>query len=126
MGLRAAVYARCAAAAGAGDRGALRCPQQSVVSYITNLLRAANSAGLPSRRWIYEQLFSHDAPLRPEREIVEDGVLEVDGPPPDGRESWRRGELCGDLEHLGGHRRVRVYGLGFRVPLDPTRARTAE
>lgn len=85
----------------------------SAVSHVTrmNLLHVAISAGLPSRRWIYEQLFAHDAPLRPECEIVEDGVLEVDGPPPDGRESWRRGELCGDIEHLGGHRRVILLDL---------------
>lgn len=40
---------------------------------------------------------------RRERELVEDGVLEVDAPPAD-QPRWRRGELEGDLEELHGHR----------------------
>ena len=42
---------------------------------------------------------------RRERELVEDGVLEVDALPAD-QPRWRRGELEGDLEELHGHRSV--------------------
>lgn len=61
---------------------------------------------LPTHSWIYEHLFGPDATAnRRERELVEDGVIEVDGPPPEGtRDYWRRGELEGDLEQLRGHR----------------------
>lgn len=43
------------------------------------------------------------APRRLERDLVEDGRLEVDAPPP-GRERWGYDDLAGHLRDLNGHR----------------------
>lgn len=43
------------------------------------------------------------APRRVERDLVEDGRLEVDAPPP-GRQRWGDGDLQGNLRDLNGHR----------------------
>ena len=52
---------------------------------------------------------------------MEYGRLEVDGPPPDGRERWGRHDLQGGATDLTGHRRVlgqgSDVGSGFRLPL---------
>lgn len=45
--------------------------------------------------WIHEQLFAESAPERKVKLIVEDGRLEVEGKPSDGRAMWDVDELEG-------------------------------
>ncbi len=58
-------------------------------------------------RWVYEQLWGPSSQFRGEEQrLVEYGRLEVDGPPPDGRERWGRHDLQGGVTDLSGHRHV--------------------
>ena len=50
-------------------------------------------------RWVYKELWGKEAEWRHVRALVENGIMEVDGPPPDGRK-----ELVGDVTDLEGHR----------------------
>ena len=54
-------------------------------------------------RWIVETVLGAEAPRRVEKDLVEDGRLEVDAPPP-GRQRWGDGDLQGNLRDLNGHR----------------------
>lgn len=56
------------------------------------------------RRWVYEQLWGKDAEWRHVRSLVENGILEVDGPPSDGRSRWSRHDLVNEITDLEGHR----------------------
>ena len=54
---------------------------------------------------MYEQLWGPNSQFRgDEQRLVEYGRLEVDGPPPDGRERWGRHDLQGGITDLNGHR----------------------
>ena len=53
---------------------------------------------------MYEELWGKEAEWRHVRALVENGIMEVDGPPPDGRSGWSRKELVGDVTDLEGHR----------------------
>ncbi len=56
-------------------------------------------------RWVYEQLWGPSSDYRGEEQrLVDYGRLEVDGPPPDGRERWGRHDLQGGITDLTGHR----------------------
>ena len=56
------------------------------------------------RRWVYEQVWGNESEWRPVRELVEHGIMEVEGPPPDGRPRWRHRELVNNITDLEGHR----------------------
>jgi hypothetical protein len=54
---------------------------------------------------VYEQLWGPSSDYRGEEQrLVDYGRLEVDGPPPDGRERWGRHDLQGGITDLTGHR----------------------
>lgn len=94
--------------------------------------------------WVYERMFQtytvppppsrpheeEELVARPEAEIVADGILEVEGPPPDGRSHWRsedrergrKGELVGgmsDLKSRRGLMRRRTHGEVEKWRSDP-------
>lgn len=63
-------------------------------------------------RWVYEQLWGKDAEWRHVRSLVENGIMEVDGPPPDGRSRWSRYDLVEEITELEGHRFACVWLQG--------------
>ena len=57
---------------------------------------------------MYEQLWGKQSEWRPVRELVEHGIMEVDGPPPDGRPRWSHRELVSEVTDLQGHRSAHI------------------
>ena len=99
-------------------RGLKRCPstgasQRRTLRECGTAARKAGSRAAPvlgpeggagdPGRWIYATMFGPGAPRGLERDLVEDGRLEVDAPPP-GRDRWGDGHLVGNLRDLNGHR----------------------
>ena len=58
---------------------------------------------------MYGQLFTKETKTVVVKQTVEDGIMEVDGLPPDGRPLWGDDELVGGVRDLAGHRHVTTF-----------------
>lgn len=57
-------------------------------------------------RWVYKQLWGKGSEWSHVQSLVERGIMQVDGPPPDGSSRWSSRELDHGITHLEGHRHV--------------------